>query len=63
MILRPVDASGDILPVLSSAALVRGAPAVAQLIRDRLDLLAGAGLREAAAILTAFLLLNMGVKE
>ena len=41
MIFRPVDASGDILPVLSSASLVRGAPAVALLVRDRLDLLAG----------------------
>ena len=28
-----------------------------------LDLLAGADLREAAALLTVFLLLNMGVKE
>ena len=41
MILRPVDASGDILPVLSSAALLRGAPAVARLVKDRLELLAG----------------------
>lgn len=41
MILRPVDENGDILPVLSSAALLRGAPAAAQLVRDRLELLCG----------------------
>ena len=41
MILRPVDASGDILPVLSSVSLLRGAPAVARLVKDRLELLAG----------------------
>ena len=41
MILRPVDASGDILPVLSSSALLRGAPAVARLVQDRLELLTG----------------------
>ena len=41
MILRPVDSSGDVLPVLSSAALLRGAPAVARLVQDRLELLAG----------------------
>lgn len=41
MVLRPVDTSGDILPVLSSAALLRGARAVAALVRDRLELLAG----------------------
>lgn len=39
--MRPVDASGDILPVLSSSGLVNGAPAVALLVRDRLDLLVG----------------------
>ena len=38
---RPVDESGDILPVLSSADLVRGAPVTALLIRERLNLLAG----------------------
>ena len=37
--------------------------AVLALLAVGLDLLAGAGLREAAAIFTAFLLLNMGVKE
>ena len=37
--------------------------AVLALLAVGLDLLAGAGLREAAAILTVFLLLNMGVKE
>ncbi len=41
MILRPVDSSGDILPVLSSAGLLRCASAVARLVRDRLELLAG----------------------
>ena len=41
MILRPVDASGDILPVLSSSALLRGAPAIARLVQDRLELLTG----------------------
>ena len=41
MIIRQVDESGDILPVLSSAAPVRGAPAAALLIRERLDLLTG----------------------
>ena len=41
MIIRPVDASGDILPVLSSADLLRGAPAVARLVQDQLELLSG----------------------
>ena len=41
MIMRPVDDSGDILPVLSSAALLRGAPAVARLVKDRLAFLSG----------------------
>ena len=41
MILRPVEASGDILPVLSSAALLRDAPAVARLVKDRLEMLSG----------------------
>ena len=41
MIHRPVDASGDILPVLSAADLLRGGQAVAQLVRERLELLAG----------------------
>ena len=41
MTIRPVDASGDILPVLSSASLLRGAPAIARLVKDRLELLAG----------------------
>ena len=38
MIHRPVDASGDILPVLSPADLLRGTEAVAQLVRERLEL-------------------------
>ena len=41
MLLRPVDASGDILPVLSSPDLVSGPEAVVVLVRDRLNLLAG----------------------
>ena len=41
MILRPVDENGDILPVLSSASLLRGPEAVARLVKDRLELLAG----------------------
>ncbi len=41
MILRPVDASGDILPVLSSADLLSGPEAVALLVQDRLSLLRG----------------------
>ena len=66
MIHRPADAAGDVLPVLSLSSLLNGAQAVAELVRERLDLLAGAGLREAAALLTVFLLLNigdLGVKE
>ena len=41
MILRPVDSNGDILPVLSSASLLRGPEAVARLVKDRLELLSG----------------------
>ena len=41
MILRPVDDNGDVLPVLSSGDLLRGAEAVAQLVRDRLTLFIG----------------------
>ena len=41
MILRPVDAAGDILPVLSSRALLSGPEAVARLVEYRLSLLAG----------------------
>lgn len=41
MVLRPADSGGDILPVLSSSDLLRGAPAAARLVRDRLELLAG----------------------
>ena len=41
MFLRPVDDTGDILPVLSSAALLKGAPAAARLARDRLEMLSG----------------------
>ena len=41
MLLRPVDASGDILPVLSSSDMVSGPEAVALLVQDRLNLLVG----------------------
>ena len=41
MILRPVDENDDILPVLSSSVLLKGAPAIARLSKDRLDLLNG----------------------
>ena len=41
MILRPVDSSGDILPVLSSRGLLSGPEAVAQLVKYRLSLLQG----------------------
>ena len=41
MILRPVDESGDILPVLSSSVLLSGPEAVAQLVKYRLSLLKG----------------------
>ena len=41
MKLRPVDTSGDILPVLSAGAMVSGPQAVALLVEDRLNLLTG----------------------
>ncbi len=41
MILRPVDASGDILPVLSSSDMLSGPEAAALLVQDRLSLLRG----------------------
>ena len=41
MIHRPVDESGDILPVRSSADLLRGSRAAAQLVRERLALYTG----------------------
>ena len=41
MLLRPVDASGDILPVLSTSALVSDPESVVLLVRDRLNLLSG----------------------
>ena len=41
MILRPVDASGDILPVLSAEDLLSGAEAVARLVEYRLNLFSG----------------------
>ena len=41
MTIRPVDASGDILPVMSSSAMLSGQEAVVALVRDRLNLLTG----------------------
>jgi hypothetical protein len=41
MIIRPVDENGDILPVLTSASLLESVSAIARLIKDRLELLAG----------------------
>ena len=41
MTIRPVNDSGDILPVLSSSAMVTGPEAVVALVRDRLNLLTG----------------------
>ncbi len=41
MFLRPMDASGDLLPVLSSSDLLSGPEAVALLVQDRLSLLQG----------------------
>ncbi len=41
MILRPLDASGDILPVLSLNDTLTGAAAIARLAAHRLQLLAG----------------------
>ena len=39
--MRPADSTGDILPVLSVSSLLSGPEAVAALVRDRLNLLAG----------------------
>ena len=41
MLSRPVDASGDILPVLFSSDLLSGVPAVAAGVRDHLRMYAG----------------------
>ena len=41
MKLRPVDASGDILPVLHASDLFSGSLAVAKLAEDRLNLFSG----------------------
>ena len=41
MLLRPVDASGDILPVLTSSSMLSGPEAVARLAEYRLSLLRG----------------------
>ena len=39
MLLRPEDASGDILPVMSSSSMLSGPEAVARLVQYRLSLL------------------------
>ena len=41
MKLRPVDQSGDILPVLHGSDMISGSVAVARLVEDRLNLYAG----------------------
>ncbi len=41
MKLRPVDAAGDVLPILSSADMVSGPETVALLVKYRLSLLQG----------------------
>ena len=41
MLVRPVDATGDILPVLTISDMLSGAEAVARLVTDRLNLLTG----------------------
>ena len=41
MLMRPVDASCDILPVLSSSAMLSGPEAMALLVENRLSLLRG----------------------
>ena len=41
MRIRPVDQNGDVLPVLYVLEMVSGAPAVARLAEDRLNLLVG----------------------
>ncbi len=43
MIMRPVDDTGDMLPVLTSSDLVSGPEAVALPVKDRLHLLQGKG--------------------
>ena len=41
MRLRPVDSSGDVLPVLRASDLLTGPPAVAQLVESRLKMFTG----------------------
>ena len=41
MRIRPVGQNGDVLPVLHVSEMVSGAPAVARLAEDRLNLLVG----------------------
>ena len=41
MKMRPVDASGDVLPVLNTGEMFSGAPAVASLVESRLNLYSG----------------------
>lgn len=41
MVIRPVDASGDILPVLSPSDVLKGVRAEKELVSERLHLLSG----------------------
>ena len=41
MNIRPTDESGDILPVFSSANILKGVRAEAELVNDRLNMLSG----------------------
>ncbi|MEE3403770.1 MAG: hypothetical protein VZR73_06780 [Acutalibacteraceae bacterium] len=41
MQIRPLDSSGDVLPVLSSSAMAKESSATAVLIKERLDMMAG----------------------
>ena len=41
MLIRPVDESGDVLPVLHASDMFSGSLAVAKLVEDRLNLFSG----------------------
>ena len=41
MVVRPVDTDGDMMPIQNLDQLISGAPAVAQIVQDRLHLLYG----------------------
>ena len=38
---RPMDESGDVLPVMTAADMIQGSKAEAQLVSDRLNMLSG----------------------